>query len=106
MSPLSIALAAEATFVARTIDAHVKHLGETLMAAARHKGTSLVEVYQNCNVFNDGAMAYAQEKKQRIHNVIELEHGKPLIFGEDNRQGRSPDRQPPGSRQHRRRAGR
>jgi len=81
LSPLSIALAAEATFVARTIDAHVKHLGETLKAAAAHKGTSLVEVYQNCNVFNDGAMAYAQEKKQRVENVVELEHGKPLIFG-------------------------
>ncbi|MCM2372378.1 2-oxoacid:ferredoxin oxidoreductase subunit beta [Aporhodopirellula aestuarii] len=81
LSPLSLALAAEATFVARSIDAHVKHLGETLKAAAEHKGTSLVEVYQNCNVFNDGAMAYAQEKKQRAENVIELEHGKPLIFG-------------------------
>ncbi|EMI41570.1 MULTISPECIES: 2-oxoacid:ferredoxin oxidoreductase subunit beta [Pirellulaceae] len=81
LSPLSVALAAEATFVARSIDAHVKHLGETLKAAAAHKGTSLVEVYQNCNVFNDGAMAYAQEKKQRVENVVELEHGKPLIFG-------------------------
>ena len=80
LSPLSIALAAEATFVARTIDAHVKHLGETLARAAAHKGTSLVEVYQNCNVFNDGAMAYAQEKKQRDQNVVELEHGKPLVF--------------------------
>jgi len=80
ISPLSIALAAEATFVARSIDAHVKHLGETLARAAAHKGTSLVEVYQNCNVFNDGAMAYAQEKKQRADHVVELQHGKPLIF--------------------------
>ncbi len=80
ISPLSLALAAEATFVARSIDAHVKHLGETLTRAAAHKGASLVEVYQNCNVFNDGAMAYAQEKKQRADNVVELEHGKPLIF--------------------------
>ncbi len=84
LQPLSLALAAEATFVARSIDAHVKHLGETLKRAAEHKGTSLVEVYQNCNVFNDGAMAYAQEKKQRVENVVELEHGKPLIFGEKN----------------------
>ncbi|GAA4471274.1 2-oxoacid:ferredoxin oxidoreductase subunit beta [Novipirellula rosea] len=81
LHPLSVALAAEATFVARSIDAHVKHLGETLKRAAEHKGTSLVEVYQNCNVFNDGAMAYAQERKQRAENVVELEHGKPLIFG-------------------------
>ncbi len=80
LNPLSLALAADATFVARSIDAHVTHLGETLKAAAAHKGTSLVEVYQNCNVFNDGAMAYAQEKKQRGENVIELEHGKPMIF--------------------------
>ncbi|WP_404306699.1 2-oxoacid:ferredoxin oxidoreductase subunit beta [Neorhodopirellula lusitana] len=87
LSPLSVALAAEATFVARSIDAHVKHLGETLKAAAAHKGTSLVEVYQNCNVFNDGAMAYAQERKQRAENVIELEHGKPLIFGTNSDKG-------------------
>lgn len=80
LSPLSVALAAEATFVARSIDAHVKHLGETLKRAAAHKGASLVEVYQNCNVFNDGAMAYAQERKQRADNVVELEHGKPLVF--------------------------
>ena len=80
ISPLSLALAAEATFVARSIDAHVKHLGATLTRAAAHKGASLVEVYQNCNVFNDGAMAYAQEKKQRADNVVEVEHGKPLLF--------------------------
>ena len=80
LSPLSVALAAEATFVARSIDAHVKHLGATLKRAAAHKGASLVEVYQNCNVFNDGAMAYAQERKQRADNVVELEHGKPLVF--------------------------
>ncbi|MDV6030875.1 MAG: 2-oxoacid:ferredoxin oxidoreductase subunit beta [Phycisphaera sp. RhM] len=84
LSPLSVALAAEATFVARSLDAHVKHLGEVLKRASQHKGTSLVEVYQNCNVFNDGAMAYAQEKKQRADNVVELEHGKPLVFGKDN----------------------
>ncbi|MEM6468327.1 MAG: 2-oxoacid:ferredoxin oxidoreductase subunit beta [Planctomycetota bacterium] len=83
LSPLSVALAAEATFVARSMDAHVKHLGTVLRRAAEHKGTSLVEVYQNCNVFNDGAMAYAQEKKQRADNIVELEHGKPLVFGKE-----------------------
>ncbi len=87
LNPLSVALAAEATFVARSIDAHVTHLGEVLKRAAEHKGTSLVEVYQNCNVFNDGAMAYAQEKSQRAENVVELEHGKPLIFGKDRDKG-------------------
>jgi len=87
LNPLSIALGAEATFVARSIDAHVTHLGETLKRAAEHKGTSLVEVYQNCNVFNDGAMAYAQEKGQRSENVVELQHGKPLIFGRERDKG-------------------
>ncbi|QDV13588.1 2-oxoglutarate oxidoreductase subunit KorB [Rosistilla oblonga] len=87
LNPLSVAIAAEATFVARSLDAHVKHLAETLKRAAAHKGTSLVEVYQNCNVFNDGAMAYAQEKSQRLENTIELEHGKPLIFGTNRDKG-------------------
>ncbi len=82
LNPLSVALAAEATFVARSMDANVKHLGQMLKRASEHKGTSLVEVYQNCNVFNDGAMAYAQEKKQRPNNTVELEHGKPLVFGD------------------------
>jgi 2-oxoglutarate/2-oxoacid ferredoxin oxidoreductase subunit beta len=82
LSPLSVALAAEATFVARSLDAHVTHLAETLKRAAEHKGTSLVEVYQNCNVFNDGAMDYAREKARRSENVVELEHGKPLIFAD------------------------
>ncbi|WP_153556120.1 2-oxoacid:ferredoxin oxidoreductase subunit beta [Roseimaritima sediminicola] len=87
LNPLSVALAAEATFVARSIDAHVKHLEATLKRAAEHKGTSLVEVYQNCNVFNDGAMSYAQDRTQRPENTIELEHGKPLIFGKDRDKG-------------------
>lgn len=87
LSPLSVALAAEATFVARSMDANVKHLGETLRRAANHKGTSLVEVYQNCNVFNDGAMAYAQGKAERANNTVELEHGKPLIFGKERDKG-------------------
>lgn len=87
LNPLSVAIASEATFVARSIDAHVQHLAATLKRAAEHKGTSLVEVYQNCNVFNDGAMAYAQERTQRPENTIELEHGKPLIFGKDRDKG-------------------
>ncbi|QDS95414.1 2-oxoglutarate oxidoreductase subunit KorB [Roseimaritima multifibrata] len=87
LNPLSVAIAAEATFVARSIDAHVKHLEMTLKRAANHKGVSLVEVYQNCNVFNDGAMSYAQDRKQRPENTIELEHGKPLIFGTERDKG-------------------
>ena len=87
LNPLSVAIAAEATFVARSVDANVKHLGEVLKRAAEHKGTSLVEVYQNCNVFNDGAMAYAQSKDLRDEHTVQLEHGKPLIFGKERDKG-------------------
>ena len=87
LNPLSVAIAAEATFVARSVDAHVKHLGDTLVRAAQHKGTSLVEVYQNCNVFNDGAMNYAQSRDLRDEHTIELEHCKPLIFGKERDKG-------------------
>ena len=87
LNPLMIALGAQATFVARSIDVHIKHLGETLKRAAAHKGTSFVEVYQNCNVFNDGAWSYAQDKATREDNTIELQQGKPLIFGKDRNKG-------------------
>jgi len=87
LNPISVAIAAEATFVARSVDAHIKHLGEMLTRAAAHKGTSLVEVYQNCNVFNDGAMEYAQAREQREEHTVELEHGKPLIFGKARDRG-------------------
>ncbi len=87
MRPLSVALGAEATFVARSIDTHVKHLAETLVKAARHKGTSFVEIYQNCNIFNDGAYLYATDRQQKFDHVIELEHGKPMRFGKNNEKG-------------------
>ncbi len=87
LNPLMVAIGAHATFIARSIDVHIKHLGETLKRAAAHKGTSFVEVYQNCNVFNDGAWAYAQDKSTRDDNVVELVHGKPLIFGKDRSKG-------------------
>src|SRR6266481_5617834 len=72
---------------ARSIDVNVKHLGETLKRAAEHKGTAFVEVYQNCNVFNDGAWDYATDKTTKFDTVIELEHGKPLIFGKNKDKG-------------------
>lgn len=87
MNPIKLALGAEATFIARSIDVHIKHLGETLYRAAMHRGTSVVEVYQNCNVFNDGAWSYAQDKSTRQDTTIELEHGKPLIFGKNRDKG-------------------
>ena len=87
LNPISVALAAEATFIARSVDSQVKHLAETLYRAAMHKGTSVVEVYQNCNVFNDGAWDYAKEKAVRDDNTVLLEHGKPLIFGKERDKG-------------------
>jgi len=85
--PLSLALGVEATFVARSIDVHVKHLAEVLEAAARHKGTSFVEIYQNCNIFNDGAYLYATVRSLKFDNIIELQHGQPLRFGKNNEKG-------------------
>lgn len=83
LNPLSIALAAEATFVARSIDMHPKHLIQTISRAQDHEGAAFVEIYQNCNIFNDGAFEYAQDRKVRADNVIELTHGEPLIFGKE-----------------------
>lgn len=85
--PLSVAIGCEATFVARTIDVNIKHLGYVLKRAAEHKGTAFIEVYQNCVVFNDGAFQYATDRATKSETVIELEHGKPLIFGKDRNKG-------------------
>ena len=87
LHPLSIAIGCEATFVARSIDVNIKHLGEVLKRAAEHQGTSFVEVYQNCNVFNDGAWDYATERDTKADTTLELEHGKPLIFGKNRDKG-------------------
>jgi 2-oxoglutarate ferredoxin oxidoreductase subunit beta len=87
LNPISIAIGAEATFIARSVDSNIKHLATVLKRAAEHRGTSFVEVYQNCNVFNDGAFSYAQDKATRDETTIELEHGKPMIFGKDKDKG-------------------
>ncbi len=87
LSPLSIAIGAEATFVARSIDVDVKHLQDTLRRAAAHKGTAYVEVYQDCNVFNHHAFEYATDRGTRDDNVLYLEHGKPMIFGKERNKG-------------------
>ena len=87
LHPLSIAIGCEATFVARSIDTNIKHLGAVLTRAAAHRGTSFVEVYQNCNVFNDGAWSYATDRETKSDTVIELEHGKPLTFGKEQQKG-------------------
>lgn len=85
--PLSVAISCEATFVARSVDVYTKHLAETLQRAVEHKGVSFVEVYQNCNVFNDGAYKWATDKDTKMDTVLELEHGKPLIFGKNRDKG-------------------
>ncbi|MEE9473792.1 MAG: 2-oxoacid:ferredoxin oxidoreductase subunit beta [Acidimicrobiia bacterium] len=85
--PLSVAIGAEATFVARTIDVNVKHLEHILERAARHKGTSFVEIYQNCVIFNDMAFEYATAKDTKDDTTVYLEHDRPLIFGKDGSKG-------------------
>lgn len=87
LSPISFAMGCEATFVARSVDVDIKHLAMVLERAAHHKGTSFVEVYQDCNIFNSGAFEYASDKKQKADNIIYLEHGKPLKFGKNQDKG-------------------
>nr|WP_238992379.1 2-oxoacid:ferredoxin oxidoreductase subunit beta [Jiangella ureilytica] len=86
-NPVSLALGAEATFVARTIDSDRQHLTSVLSAAAAHRGTSLVEIYQNCNIFNDGAFEILKNRDSRDEVLIRLEHGEPVRFGADGRHG-------------------
>jgi len=85
--PLSLAIGAEATFVARTLDVNVKHLAEMIRRAAEHVGTAFVEIYQNCHVFNDGAFEYASDKDRKAETTVYLEHGKPLVFGKNRDKG-------------------
>ena len=87
INPLSLAIASESTFVARSIDIDVKHLGAMVEAAAKHKGISFIEVYQNCNIFNDGAFDHFAERTVRSDRVLYLEHGKPMVFGKNREKG-------------------
>jgi 2-oxoglutarate ferredoxin oxidoreductase subunit beta len=80
-NPVSLALGAEATFVARTIDSDRKHLQSVLRAAADHHGTALVEIYQNCNIFNDGAFDILKNPETAKDAVLRLEHGRPITLG-------------------------
>jgi 2-oxoglutarate/2-oxoacid ferredoxin oxidoreductase subunit beta len=82
-NPISVALGAEASFVARTIDSDRKHLTEVLRAAADHRGSALVEIYQNCNIFNDGAFDPLKDNAIRDDHLMRLEHGQPVLFGKD-----------------------
>jgi 2-oxoglutarate ferredoxin oxidoreductase subunit beta len=87
LHPISIAIGCEATFVARSIDVNIKHLGMVLERAAKHRGTAFIEVYQNCPVFNDGAWNYATDRDVKTDNVLMLEHGKPMVFGKQADKG-------------------
>jgi len=80
-NPLALCMGAESTFVARSLDREPKHMREILMRAEQHKGTSLVEIYQNCNIFNDGAFSGYTDKQLKKEHSLYLEHGKPLVFG-------------------------
>ncbi|MFL5866492.1 MAG: thiamine pyrophosphate-dependent enzyme, partial [Thermoleophilaceae bacterium] len=86
-NPVALALGAEASFVARTVDTDKKHVAEVLRAAAAHKGSSFVEIYQNCNVFNDGAFDAVRAKGEKEQNQIRLEHGEPIRFGPEGERG-------------------
>jgi 2-oxoglutarate/2-oxoacid ferredoxin oxidoreductase subunit beta len=86
-NPVSLALGAEASFVARTIDSDRKHLTSVLRAAADHKGAAFVEIYQNCPIFNDDAFAPLKEPDSRDQRLIRLEHGEPIRFGPDRARG-------------------
>ncbi len=87
LRPLSLAIGAEATFVARTIDIDINHLTEVLRRASAHKGAAFIEIYQNCKIFNDGVFEYTTDKSIKDDNKLFLEHGKPLIFGKDRSKG-------------------
>jgi 2-oxoglutarate ferredoxin oxidoreductase subunit beta len=84
-NPVALTLGAAATFVARTIDNDRQHLTEVLRQAAAHPGAAFVEIYQNCNVFNDGAFDLLRDKPQGVHNQIRLVHGEPIVFDDGTR---------------------
>ena len=86
-NPLALTLGADGTFIARSMDRDPKHLREILMRANKHHGTAMVEIYQNCNVFNDAVFEIFTEKKSKKMETLFVEQGKPLIFGENADKG-------------------
>lgn len=86
-NPAALALGADATFVCRTMDRDTKHLQEMIRRSHAHKGSSFVEIYQNCNIFNDGAFEVFTEKSSKADNDLFVEHGKPLVFGAESNKG-------------------
>jgi len=86
-NPLALAMGADATFIARSMDRDPKHLQDMLMRSYKHKGSSFLEIYQNCNIFNDGAFEVFTEKGSKAQETLFLEHGKPLLFGPNKEKG-------------------
>ena len=86
-NPLALALGADATFIARSMDRDPKHLQELLIRSHKHRGASFLEIYQNCNIFNDGAFETFTEKSSKPAETLFLEQGKPLIFGAQKNRG-------------------
>jgi 2-oxoglutarate/2-oxoacid ferredoxin oxidoreductase subunit beta len=86
-NPLALAMGADATFIARTMDRDPKHLQQLLIRANQHKGASFLEIYQNCNIFNDGAFEIFTEKSTKPDETLFLEQGKPLVFGAKQNKG-------------------
>ena len=86
-NPLSLALGAGSTFIARTIDKETKHLQEIITESYKHKGTSFMEIYQNCNIFNDGAFSSLTDRDTKADTVLWLEDGQPLVFGSEKSKG-------------------
>lgn len=86
-NPAALALGASGSFVARVLDRDTKHMQEMIRRAYDHHGTSFIEVYQNCNIFNDGAFAPLTDKATRQDNVLVVENGQPMLFGENNSKG-------------------
>ena len=86
-NPPQLALGASGTFIARTIDRELKHMAEIFQAASDHHGTAFVEIYQNCNIFNDGAFSELTEKETKTETQLILEHNKPMIFGAEQNKG-------------------
>lgn len=86
-NPLALAMGADATFIARTMDRDPKHLQESLLRSNAHKGASFLEIYQNCNIFNDGAFEIFTDKASKPMETLFLEQGKPLVFGANKEKG-------------------
>ena len=82
-NPLTLALGAGATYVARTIDRETKHMQAMISRSYGHKGTSFLEIYQNCNIFNDGAFGPMTDKESKADSVLWLENGQPMVFGKE-----------------------